>query len=172
MQKAKNSLISLTRQILELEQSLIESNGEITNDIDSQLAITEENYPVKVDNYAAVLDRLDATEQWIKIQMDEFKDALRRIDRARDGLHFRLGQAMDMLKKTELEGNHVVFEIKESRGKVVITDESALDPIFTKSELVIHPDKIAIAKAINDGQKVAGASLVKEKKIKKSIKIN
>lgn len=171
MQKA-NSLISLTRQILDLEQKLLESGGEITDEIHSQLEITEENYPAKVDNYAGILDRLDATELWVKSQLADLKDAQKRIESARTRLHFNLGQAMSLLGKDELEVHRAVFELKEGRAKIEITDESELDPIFTRSKLVVEPDKVAIKKAIDDGQTVTGAKIVREKQIKKSLKIN
>ncbi len=45
------------------------------------------------------------------------------------------------------------------RDSVAISDESAIPDDFLNVKTVISPDKTAIAKALKDGQEVAGASL-------------
>lgn len=162
------SLIALTKDILRLENELIESQGELNPNLEKELEITETNFPQKVDAYAAILDRLDATELWATQQMKAFKEVIERVKSSREGLNFRMNKAMDLLGKSELEGQYYVFKHTWGTGKVEIIDEDELDKHYQK--VTYTPDKKRIGEDLKAGMVVHGAILIKERSVKKSIK--
>lgn len=170
MQNAK-SLISITRELLEIEYSLIESEGEISPELEAQLEITKENFPQKIDSYDAIMSRLDATETWAKARIDEMRDLLKRTGRTRESLEYRLSQAMQMLGKDELEGNHAVFYYKEGRGSVEVPDINDLPLEYTRQKITVEADKKAIQAAIKAGIEVPGATIVKAKTLVREGKV-
>lgn len=96
----------------------------------------------KIDN---AIDRLNARKKQVVARKESLKDYLLR--------------NMEATGITKIQCPLFTVTLVAGRESVAISDEHALPDEFLNVKTVITPDKIAIAKAIKEGQIIAGASL-------------
>lgn len=156
------SLKQLVDSTSQLENLLIESDGEITPEIEALLVINPEMHvqlPAKVDSYALFMDRMDMVSEFYKSKAQDYlklsKSAESVIERCKANLKF----AMESLHTDELKGFDVRFKLVASQPKVIIDDESKIDQTYKKEVIEISIDKKQIAKDLKDGAPVEGAHL-------------
>jgi len=95
----------------------------------------------------AAIERLDKRKKQIKARKESLIDYLR--------------ENMEACDIKKISCPLFTITLVEGRDSVAISDESLLPDEFVTVKTVIAPDKIAISKAIKEGQEVAGASLQK-----------
>lgn len=176
MQQQKRTIMSkslslITSQFLDVERQLLDTEGVISPELEAALDLSQGELSMKVDAYAHILDKLDATELWAQAQAKAFAALLKKIKSSRDGLYYRLGDAMARMERTELEGERYAFREKLGRGKVEITDLDKIPFEYKRIKTEIEADKRAIYDAIASGVEVEGALIVKEPSIKKEFKL-
>lgn len=146
------SLIALAS---ELEISLLESEGEITEQIAKSLA----QIAKKVDGSVFVLERFEKIAEHYAEKAQKMADISTSARKAKDRLKEYIKNSMELMGSTELDGEDYRFKISKGPPKVIIGAESDLPKQFITSRVVETPDKKAIGKAIEAGQEVPGASL-------------
>ncbi len=159
MSDLKKSLMTIAQEVVDLEKALIESGGLIDEEIEKRLAIKDLDLPVKVDNYAHILKRLDITSDHFRAQAHFFSQVARGIDSANDRLRENLKQAMEVLATNELKGQNFKLKMSRSKPAVIIENLDLIDGQFVVIETVKTPDKKAIAKHIESGGTVDGVRL-------------
>ncbi len=95
----------------------------------------------------AAIERLEKRKKQIKARKESLIDYLR--------------ENMEACDIKKISCPLFTITLVEGRDSVAISDESLLPDEFVTVKTVIAPDKIAISKAIKEGQEVAGASLQK-----------
>lgn len=95
----------------------------------------------------AAIERLEKRKKQIKSRKESLIDYLR--------------ENMEACDIKKISCPLFTITLVEGRDSVAISDESLLPDEFVTVKTVIAPDKIAISKAIKEGQEVAGASLQK-----------
>ena len=153
------SLRTIVSETAQLETMLIESNGEITPEIEAALSVKEINLPQKVDNYSMVIDRMESVSKFYyekaKIFMQMSKSAESVSERCKANMKF----AMQELKVTELVGNDIKFKLVKSNPAVVINDENEVDGSYKITKTTTSVDKKRIADDLKLGIPVKGAEL-------------
>lgn len=146
------SLIALSA---DLETSLIESSGEITEQIETMLA----KIAKKVDGSVFVLERFEKIAEHYNEKADKLLSIAIAAQRANDRLKEYIKHAMELQGTIDLEGDDFRFRITKAPPSVKITNQDEIPEEFINSKVVKTPDKKRIAKAIEDGGDVPGAKL-------------
>jgi hypothetical protein len=139
-----NSLVKIVNEVSLLEQKLIESEGQLTPEIEALLAVSGEMLPAKVDNYSMVLERFDALSEHYKERAAFFSKIAKQCEGVQDRLKENIKFAMKTLNVDELSGQDVKFKLQKVKSKVVIEDESLIPDDYYKSEIVhtLQKDKL------------------------------
>lgn len=153
------SLLQITSEVNQLEQMLIEGGGEITETIESMLAIRDISLPEKVDSYSFVLQRLESNAQFYKERAAMFQNAAKTIENAQKSLKDRLKIAMHELQVTELAGNEVKYKLTASKPKLVIEDVEMIPLKYKREVISTEIDKEKIEQDLRENIEVIGAKL-------------
>lgn len=163
------SLVTLVDETAKLESALIESNGEVTEEIEKMLEIKDIQLPEKVDNYALMIDRMDMLATFYKQKADVFIKLNKLANQVADRCHTNLKNAMLKMETTELNGFDIRYKLVNSNHACVIDDESKLDGAYKISEVVTKVDKKRLVEDLKLGVPVEGAHLEQGQSLRKYV---
>lgn len=163
MQESK-SLISLVHVVSSLEEKLIESNGEITEEIEKSLVIKDTSLPEKMDSYALVIDRMDSISKFYKDKAEFYLKLAKSANFVVDRCKHNIKESMILLGIDELEGFDVRFKLTPTSPTCVIEDESKIPETFLKKEIKI--DKKELVQVLKSGVLIEGARLEENKALR------
>ena len=152
------SLVTIVKEVAHLETMLIEAGGEMTPEIEAMLTVKEVNLPDKVDNYEAMLGRLELIEGLYKDRAKRFASAAKSLGNAQDVLKERLKAAMKELGVNELLGHDIRFKLSSSKPKLVILDEKLIPKEYKVQVIIDELQKDRLTEDLKIGT-VPGASL-------------
>ena len=152
------NLYNIQQEYIELVNSIIQAEGELTPEVESALQINKEDLEVKGINYGFVIRKLD-------YEIDTIDSEIKRLQ----GLKSARNNAIDRLKSS-LSGAMMLFDINEIKTPLLtvnfrksesidILEEAEIPEEFIKIEVKRTPNKVDIKKAIKSGQIVPGAYL-------------
>lgn len=150
-----DSLLKQINDQNDLMAKLIESDGELTEDMEKALATLETSVPAKLDSYYLIMERLEAEAEYFKSRAEEFSMAAKQMTAARDRLKKNIKFAMENSGVAELAGNDYRFTLSKSKPRLIIQDE--LVPDDYKVEVVtIEIEKDRIADHLREGLVIPG----------------
>lgn len=153
------SLITLTKDLADLEIKILQADGEITPETEFMLSQLTSDIARKVDNYDLFISGLKRKAEFYKSKAEEFnkaqKNLLAFVDRMRETLKLVLTQ----FPNSEIKGEHAYFKLVRSGKKLVIDDESRLPSKYKITVSEVVPDKELIKSNLEDGITVEGAHL-------------
>lgn len=151
------ALYHIERELDEINETLINSGGEISPKLEKRLAITQEELTTKATNYGFVImknqSEIDVIESEIK--------RLTAIKKSLDSTNEKLKEAVSFAMQ-----NYGIFEVKTPTLKlsfrqsesVEITDENKLNAKYFNYKPTV--DKTAIKNDIKSGLVVDGAQII------------
>jgi Siphovirus Gp157. len=160
------SLYQIRKDILVIEQKFVESNGEITPELENDLMINESNLANKVDRYYYFIESLEKGAEFFKARAEEATKARKQYESAIDRLKDNLTLAMHDLKTDELTGEEFRFKLSKSKPAVEILDEEKLPASYMREKVTYTPDKDLIKQDLDKGLIVPGARLVEKSSIR------
>lgn len=150
----KQSLYNIQSEYLALASAL--EQGEVTPEIEQQLAITEQALQTKAVGYAHIIQESEANIKVIKDEIARLQSLLKSEQGKADRLRSAIDNAMKMFGVHEVRTPLVRLSFRKS--KAVVADENA--PIPDEFARVIpeqrKPDLTAIKAAIEEGREVEG----------------
>lgn len=155
------------QDIARLEELLIEHDGEVTEEIESALAIKEVHFPHKVDSYGFILDRFDALSSFYNEKAEFYLRMSRAAKTVVDQCKLNLRIAMNALHTDELTGNDIKFKLQRSNPSVVVDDEALIENIYKKEKIEVLIDKKKIGEDLKLGVPVPGAHLEESYSLRK-----
>lgn len=150
------NLLSLTAEAVEIYQTLVQSGGEITEELEKRLSEVQNTLTKKVDAYDWILKSLEADEEKFRARAEMFLKVAKGLKAYRERLKDNIKFAMTQLETTELNGLDVRFTLTKGQPALKI-DEQALPGEF--KVVTFSPDKTKIKQALENGLEVPGASL-------------
>lgn len=153
------TLYELTGQLLTLQEMLEggDCDEQTLNDtIESIDALFED----KADGYAKIIRNFESDIEGIKAEEKRLADRRKALENSIGRLKGHLETSMIELDRRKFKTQLFSFAIQANPAKVVVDDESALDPRF----LIPQPAKVdrkLISDVIKAGGEVAGAHLEK-----------
>lgn len=155
------SLVALVDETSALERALIESGGEITEEIAKLLEVRDLHLPTKVDNYALVIDRMESISTFYKMKADAYLLMAKAASGVIDRCQFNLKLAMQAMHTDELTGFDVRYRLTNSTPACIIEDETMLDAGYKITETITKIDKKRLVEDLKLGVPVDGARLEK-----------
>lgn len=161
-EETQNPLATLPGIVAEysvLKQQLVETMGELTPELECQLAVVETSLRSKVDSYHYVDESLEADAEFFKRKAAAFSALAKRFTTARERLKDNLKFAMRSLELKEIKGHDYRYCLERSAPKLVIDDAKLLPAEVVVQTITEEPNKALITSLIKTGAVVPGARL-------------
>jgi hypothetical protein len=158
------SLFQIQSEFQELANQLIESGGEITEEIGLALAINEADLQTKSTNYSFVIKQLDADCDTIDSEIKRLTALKKARTNSVDRLKGAIKQAMEFYQIEEIKTPLIKINFRKSKA-VEIEDIEKLPAQYIKVTETESIDKAAIKAAIDAGEEVPGAILKENKNL-------
>lgn len=152
------SLAVIVSEASALETMLVESDGEITPDVEAFLAVNAAELQQKVDSYSLIMERLETLAGYYKNRSEFFAQVSKQCESARDRLESNIENAMKVLKTDEIAGQDVRFKLVKSNPSVVIENEKLIPAEYKKEKVTVSIDKKRLGEDLKIGD-VTGAKL-------------
>lgn len=160
MSENKKSLVLIVNEAMILEQMLIESGGEINEDIEKALSVNSKELAVKVDGYIEIIKRFESLNEHYKKRAEFYNKIATQCNNAVERLENNIKFAMNELGVDEIRGEDMRFKMSATSGQLKINDEDMV-PVEFKSEVIQTViDKKALKEAINGGKTIPGAEVI------------
>lgn len=154
----EKTLMQLVDESSDVIQMIRASGGEVTEEIQQMLLVTESNFAQKVDNYNIVLSRLEMEKEYWAEMAKKIQAVAKGYDNSLNFLKSNLKNAMLTLDKTEMMGDGYRFKLSKSKP-IVEVDADKVPAEFLDEEVVYTPNKEKIRQALAEGRAVEGARL-------------
>lgn len=153
------SIFDITNEAISINQSLVESQGELTPEIEKLLEVNATDLALKVDNYSAILEQFEAAILLWKARKERDSNMIKKYEYAQERLKNNLLYAIKSLQLNTLSGTESAFKLRNNPGSVIIEDEKSVPDVYKTQTVVTQIDKKAILKDLRDGIPVAGCKL-------------
>lgn len=141
-----------------------EETGEILPEMVSALTIKKEELQSKAIDYAYVIKLFENEIEVYDKEVKRLTERKKQMTLTKDRLKGMLANAMLNFGIVKLQGKTLTLSFRESEC-VEVEDERMIDEKFIKIEIKKTPDKVAIKKALKEGEEVQGVYLVKNKNL-------
>lgn len=161
----KKALLTIVQDSLNIEKMLIESGGEMTDEISEILAVTEQSMSEKIDGYHLIIDRFETLKKYYEEKAEYFKTISNQCGNASKRLKENIKVAMINLGVDEIKGNDMRFVLVGGAGSLVIEDEEMI-PVeykYEKVETIIKKDEL---KRDLKTKKISGARIEESKSVR------
>lgn len=164
------SLYELSKEANMLTEALIESSGEISEELLKELVLHKDTLAVKASQYAFTMDKLEAESEFLKKKAKEYSDTAKRLIAMKEQMGERLKEYCLNNVVDKIEGENVTFKLVRSSPKVNVLDERLLpeDVLRIKTEITVNKEEIA--RRMKLGEKFEGVQLEETYYIKASLK--
>lgn len=139
-----------------------ESTGEILN-FEAVDAIGGQ-FEIKAESVACYVKNLTAFAGALKVEEASLAERRKQAEKKAENMKAYLSSCMTTVGSDKVETSKVRISFRKSVA-VQIADEGRLPKKFMVKTVTTKPDKAEIKKAIQEGKKVAGASLVENRNI-------
>lgn len=146
----------------ELESQLIESEGEINQELEIRL----KHFATNVDTAAGMIERLKNFEMFMEWKSEQFAKMAKSAANSADFIKETIKNQMIDKNIKELSGNESRLALVNSIPSVEIADEEKLDPAYKIKVELFKIDKNRIKEDLKLGVPVAGAVLKEGKHIR------
>lgn len=153
------TLYGITAEMNAILALIEEGGGELTPELEQALAITEEQFTVKAEDYGHAILNLKSMAAAAKSEKDRLANLQKFYENAQKRLENALTQAMQALDHPKVENGSMRLSLRHTTATEV-DDLEALPAEFKTVKVEQVADKTAIKKAFQEGQAVTGAHLV------------
>lgn len=151
---------------MRLANNLEVLDGEVTPEVEAQMLELSKS----ADDAGLFLDRSKYMIEYFKGLRDQINAKIKSIESASSFIESELKRSVQTLG--ELSGDHFVFKLQKTKGKVVVDDEALINEIYLRTKVTHEVDKIKIFEDLKAGVVIEGARLEENFSLKKSINTN
>ena len=153
------TLYGITAELNNILAQLEETGGEITPEIEQALAINEEQFVAKAEDYGHAILNLKGMAAAAKAEKERLAALQRFYENAQKRLTDALSNAMQVFGRDKVENATLRLSLRHSTATEV-DDLDQLPAEYKTTKVEVVADKTAIKKAIQQGEAVPGAHLV------------
>lgn len=154
-----SNLFKITEKARELSLAL--ESGELTPDLENELVINQTELQEKAVNYGYVVKSFEADISAIDEEMKRLKALKDAKNNAIDRMKESVLNAMQIYGIEKVESPTLKLSIRNNPESVIIPFQELLEDRFLVSKTSLSADKVAIKKAIQNGENIEGATLVR-----------
>lgn len=151
-------LYEIEQQYVELANQIIDNDGEITEELEKQLKINENELKTKGQAYALLIKQFEADNEMIKLEKARLDKLAKSRQTTIDRLKDRLLQSMNLYELKDITTPLTKISIRNSTS-TIITDESSIPKEYMIITEEKTPDKKSIKEALQKGIIINGAEL-------------
>lgn len=151
------NLFNIKQEYINLVNSIIDNNGELSPELSQALAINETELKEKAINYGYVIRSFEYENDIIDAEIKRLKALKEQKEKAIQKLKDAVSDAMNIYGIEKVESPALKLSFRKSES-VEISEN--LDKRFMIEKVTLQPDKVAIKEAIKKGEQVEGAVLV------------
>lgn len=151
------NLFNIKQEYINLVNSIIDNNGELSPELSQALAINETELKEKAINYGYVIRSFEYENDIIDTEIKRLKALKEQKEKAIQKLKDAVLDAMNLYGIEKVESPALKLSFRKSES-VEISEN--LDKRFMIEKVTLQPDKVAIKEAIKKGEQVEGAVLV------------
>lgn len=166
----KQTLGNLVEEAARLESMLIDSGGEISEQLEAELRSWETDFESKVDGYGVIMERFELSAEHWKRKASQMAQTAKQLDNMVKRLKDRLRFGMVGLGRDVVAGEEYQFKLAKSAPKVVIEDESVIPTACMEKQEKWIISKTKIKDALIAGHHIPGAYLEENWSLRRSIK--
>lgn len=153
------TLYGITAELNDILSQLEELGGEITPELEQALAINEEQFVAKAEDYGHAILNLKGMAAAAKAEKERLANLQKFYENAQKRLTDALSNAMQVFGHDKVENATMRLSLRHTTATEV-DDLDALPAEFKTTKVEVVADKTAIKKAIQQGEAVPGAHLV------------
>lgn len=163
----KKSLVTLANEAAEIERILIESDGELTKEVEAKLTVSGLELPAKVEGYSHILQRIEVMSEHYKRQAQFFQKLAKTCDNFETALKENIKASMSILGVSEIEGQSIVYKLTDSTPKLIIDDAEAIPTEYKRQVVETVIDNKLLKDHLVTGLPVRGAHIEKTVALRK-----
>lgn len=152
------NIFQINQQYLQIAQILEENGGEITEELESELAINREQLETKGINYALVIRQIDGESEILDREIKRLQGLKKAKDNVLERLKNTIKDAMLLHGVDSIKGDLINLSIRKSPASVIVENEDLI-PDSYKIEQPKKVDKKLILDDLKKGIEVAGTTL-------------
>lgn len=156
------TLFEIEQEYRRIEQHILDNDGEVTAEIETDLDINEIELEEKADAYAAVISESAGRVAAIDAEIKRLQKRKSVEQSLQDRLRGRLADAVNLFGAFKTSTHN--YSNRTTRS-VVVFDPEQLDKQYVTTKTVEQPDKAAIKAAFDAGSDVRGATIVEKTSI-------
>lgn len=153
------TLYGITAELNGILAQLEELGGEITPELEQALAINEEQFVAKAEDYGHAILNLKGMAAAAKAEKERLAALQKFYENTQKRLTDALSNAMQVFGHEKVENATMRLSLRHSTATEV-DDLDQLPAEFKTTKVEVVADKTAIKKAIQEGEDVPGAHLV------------
>jgi hypothetical protein len=151
-------LAEFVTQIAVIEKNIIESNGELSPELEKQLLQIDLSKREAVDSVQITLDRLEALSDYWKRRADGYTRVSKSLEISAAKLKRHVKDIMAASGTEDLYGLEWRLKLCPAKPKVVVNEET-LPREYLKEKITFVPDKGRIEEEIKMGVPIEGVTL-------------
>lgn len=151
------NLFNIKQEYINLVNTIIDNNGELSPELSQALAINETELKEKAINYGYVIRSFEYENDIIDAEIKRLKALKEQKEKAIQKLKDSVSDAMNLYGIEKVESPALKLSFRKSES---IEISENLDKRFMIEKVTLQPDKVAIKEAIKKGEQVDGAVLV------------
>lgn len=163
------NLWQLTQEELEFISIMEETGGEITPELEEDLAIRRENFDQKANSYTKLILKLESDVEAAAAEIKRIQDLKKTKENTIKRLKTTLRDALQVFGRPDSKTGVMKYETPlfklsiRTSNAVEVTDEQELPDEFWAIKREVS--KTLISNAIKEGREVPGASMVENKNL-------
>ena len=108
------SIFDITNEAISINQSIVESHGELSPEIEKMLEVNATELAVKIDNYAAILEQFEANILLWKARKERDSNMIKKYENASEKLKNNLIYAIKSLGVDKITGTETAFKLRKN----------------------------------------------------------
>lgn len=158
------SLFKITSDMQLIVNQLIENGGELTDELQHMLQITESQLQQKATGYAQVIRAMEYDNGVVDAEIKRLQEIKRTRKNVVERLKNNLSDAMQQFEMDVIESPISKISFRSSQS-VEIVDENEIPNAYKTQIITTKVDKMKIKQAIKNGDQVVGAILKTNKNL-------
>ena len=155
----EKSLFKIASELIELDERMVESGGELTDDIECDLALVTTALVEKTDGVVEYAKYNDSAIKAVSDRIKELTEIKKKLEKKQERFNDYVLICMDKLNTEELNGDIHKIKIRKPVKVVNITNEDLIPIEYIKTETIIKIDKNKLKADLKKGESVHGAEL-------------
>ena len=160
----KTTIYEIEQNYLQIVNQLIDNEGEITDELNEALTITQNELQNKAVNYSFVIKQIESDIEQIENEVKRL-NAMKKVQQnVIDRLKSTLTTAMNIFEVDEIKTPLIKINFRKSES-VEVEDVNVLPNDYKVIKVTEQADKIKIKAALKSGEIIAGCSISENKNI-------